>query len=48
MPPHPLATVEIQKYYPNKLKFNGVYSRNICYKSWWEQINKNSLGSFIC
>ena len=28
MPPHPLTNFEIQKYYQNKSKFNGVYSRN--------------------
>ena len=28
MPPHPLATFEIQKFYWNKPKFNGIYSRN--------------------
>ena len=28
MPPHPLSNFEIQKYYENKLRFNGVYSRN--------------------
>ena len=28
MPPHPLNNFEIQKYYQNKPKFNGVYSRN--------------------
>ena len=28
MPPHPLSNFEIQKYYQNELKFNGVYSRN--------------------
>ena len=28
MPPHPLTSFEIQKYYENKTKFNGVYSRN--------------------
>ena len=27
MPPHPLSNFEIQKYYYNELKFNGVYSR---------------------
>ena len=27
MPPHPLTNFEIQKYYQNKPKFNGVYSR---------------------
>ena len=28
MPPHPLTNFEIQKYYKNEPKFNGVYSRN--------------------
>ena len=28
MPPHPLTNYEIQKYYTNELKFNGVYSRD--------------------
>ena len=28
MPPHPLNNFEIQKYYQNEPKFNGVYSRN--------------------
>ena len=28
MPPHPLTNFEIQKYYENKSRFNGVYSRN--------------------
>ena len=28
MPPHPLIKFEIQKYYQNEPKFNGVYSRN--------------------
>ena len=28
MPPHPLTNSEIQKYYQNEAKFNGVYSRN--------------------
>ena len=28
IPPHPLANFEIQKYYQNEPKFNGVYSRN--------------------
>ena len=26
MPPHPLNNFEIQKYYQNELRFNGVYS----------------------
>ena len=28
MPPNPLTNFEIQKYYQNEAKFNGVYSRN--------------------
>ena len=28
MPPHPLASFEIQNYYQNEPKFIGVYSRN--------------------
>ena len=28
MPSHPLTNFEIQKYYQNESKFNGVYSRN--------------------
>ena len=28
MPPHPLTDFEIQKYYQNESKFNGVYSKN--------------------
>ena len=28
MPPHPLANFEIQKYYQQEPKFNGVYSEN--------------------
>ena len=28
MPPHLLTNFEIQKYYQNELKFNGVYSKN--------------------
>ena len=28
MPPHPLTNFEIQKYYQNEPKFNGVYSKN--------------------
>ena len=28
MQPHPLANFEIQEYYQNKPKFNGVYSRD--------------------
>ena len=28
MPPHPLTNFKIQKYYQNKPRFNGVYSRD--------------------
>ena len=28
MRPHPLTNFEIQKYYQNETKLNGVYSRN--------------------
>ena len=28
IPPHSLTNFEIQKYYQNKLKFNGVYCRD--------------------
>ena len=28
MPPHPLTNFEIEKYYQNEPKLNGVYSRN--------------------
>ena len=28
MPPHPLANFEIQKYYQNEPRFNGVFSRD--------------------
>ena len=28
IPPHPLTNYEIQKYYQNEPRFNGVYSRD--------------------
>ena len=28
MAPHPLTNFEIEKYYQNEPKFDGVYSRN--------------------
>ena len=28
MPPHPLTNFEIIKYYENKSRFNGIYSRD--------------------
>ena len=32
MPPNPLTNFEIQKYYRNEPKFNGIYSRNNLHK----------------
>ena len=47
--PHPLANFEIQKYYQNEPKVNGVYSRNNlpkvkvgAYVTSQLQINRNS------
>ena len=28
MPPHPLTNFEIQKYYQNEPRFNGIFLRN--------------------
>ena len=28
MPPHPLTNFEIQKYYQNEPRFNGIFSRD--------------------
>ena len=28
LPPHPLTNLEIQKYYQNEPRFNGVFSRD--------------------
>ena len=28
MPPHPLTNFELEKYYEDEPRFNGVYSRN--------------------
>ena len=28
IPPHPLTNFEIQKYYKNERRFNGIFSRN--------------------
>ena len=28
MPPHPLTNFQIQKYYKNEPRFNGIFSRN--------------------
>ena len=32
MPSHPLTDFEIQKYYKNEPRFNGVFSRNNLFK----------------
>ena len=39
MSPYPLTNFEIQKYYQNRPKFNGVYSRN--------NLSKMMHGSYI-
>ena len=42
MKPHPLTYFEIQKYYENKPRFNGVFSRNNLSKKnkGWDLCNK--------
>ena len=53
MPPHPLTNFEIQKFYQNEPRFNGVYSRNnlpknkgwgICNKPWWICRCRHTIG----
>ena len=39
MLPHPLTSFEIQKYYENEPKFNGVYPRN--------NLSKTKDGTYI-
>ena len=39
MPPHPLKNFQIQKYYQNEPKFNGVYSR--------DNLPKTKDGSYV-
>ena len=41
MPHHPLTNFEIQNYYQNEPKFNGVYSRNKLPKKGWGICNKS-------
>ena len=55
MPLHPWINIEIQKYYQNDNKLNGVYSgsnlpkiKDGAYVIWWVQINRNSMDSFSC
>ena len=33
LPPHPLTNFEIEKYYQNEPKFNGVFSRDNLHNS---------------
>ena len=40
MPPHPLTNFEIQKYYQNERRFNGVYSRD-------ELLEKIKEGTYV-
>ena len=41
MPSHPLTNFEIQKYYQNEPRFNGVFSKVICLKNeGWRIRNK--------
>ena len=42
MPPHPLTNAEIQKYYENESRFNGVFSRDNLQKK--NNNNKNKRG----
>ena len=56
MPLHPLTNFDdMQKYYQNEPKFNGVYGRNnlnkkwdIYNKSWWIPITRDSLDYTVC
>ena len=49
MPPHLLTTFEIQKYYQNEPKFNGVYSKNNLpkIKDWEYVTNHNEYRSIV-
>ena len=40
MPPHTLTNFEIQKYYQNERRFNGVYSRD-------ELLEKIKEGTYV-
>ena len=39
MPPHLLTNLQIQRYYQNEPKLNGVYSRN--------NLNKKEDGAYV-
>ena len=46
MLPHPLISFEIQKYYQNESKFNGVYSRKTLSKiKEWAYDEHKSIGT---
>ena len=44
MPPHPLTSFEIQKYYQNEPKFNGVYLRNNLLKQSLKTKSNDKMG----
>ena len=46
MPPHPLTNFEIQKYYQNEPRFNGVYSRNNLPKKIKDGVNVINLDEY--
>ena len=46
MPPHPLTNFEIQKYYHNETRFNGVYSRNNLLKKISDEAYVINLGEY--
>ena len=45
MPPHPSTNFEIQKYYQNKPRFNGVYSRDNLPKTKLNE--KKKVGAYV-
>ena len=48
MSPGPLTNFELQKYYKNELRFNGVFSRwGICNKCWWICRCRHTLLYFV-
>ena len=46
IPPHPLTNFEIQKYYKNEPRFNGVFSRNNLPE--YNSIKKIKDGALFC
>ena len=41
MSPHPSTNFEIQKYYQNELRFDGVYSKDDLQNKGWGIYNKS-------